>query len=52
MIVWSIIWMIAILLVAVSILIYYIIRYDHFVPNDFAHSHDSHASHGGSDSGE
>ena len=44
--------MIAILLIAVSILIYYIIRYDYFFPNDFAHSHDSHASHGGSDGGE
>ncbi len=33
-VVWSIIWMIAILLISVAIVIYYIMRYDHFWPND------------------
>ena len=31
---WSIVIMIAILLISVSIVIYYIMRYDHFFPND------------------
>ena len=30
MIVWGIIWMIAILLICVTVVIYYIIRYDHY----------------------
>ena len=43
--------MIMILLVAVSIVIYYILTYDEFYPNDSSHSHDDHSSHGGSDNG-
>jgi len=31
---WSIVIMVGILLVAVSIVIYYIMRYDHFFPNE------------------
>ena len=31
---WSIVVMVAILLVCVTIMIYYIIRYDHFFPNE------------------
>jgi len=31
---WSIVIMIAILLLFVSIVIYYIMRYDHYFPND------------------
>ena len=31
---WSIVIMVAILLVFVTIVIYYIMRYDHFFPND------------------
>ena len=33
MIVWSVIWMVAILLVAVAIVIYYIFKYDEWYPN-------------------
>ncbi len=48
MVVWSIVWMITILLISVAIVIYYIMRYDHFWPNEIStsHSHDDHASHG------
>ena len=38
--------MIVILLVAVSIIIYYILKYDEFYPNDLTHSHDDNSSHG------
>ena len=38
--------MIAILLVAVSVVIYYILKYDEFYPNDLTDSPDDHASHG------
>ena len=38
--------MVAILLVAVSVVIYYILRYDEFYPNNLTDSHDDHASHG------
>jgi len=38
--------MVAILIVAVSIVIYYILRYDELYPNDITDSHDDHASHG------
>jgi len=31
---WSVVIMVAILLIAVTIIIYYIMRYDHFFPND------------------
>ena len=34
MVVWSIVWMITILLISVSVVIYYILRYDHYFPND------------------
>jgi len=34
MVVWDIVWMIVILLISVSVVIYYILRYDHFFPND------------------
>ena len=34
MVVWSIVWMIVILLISVSVVIYYIMRYDHFFPNE------------------
>ena len=33
-VVWSIVWMIGILLISVGVVIYYIMRYDHFWPND------------------
>ena len=38
--------MVAILLVAVSVIIYYILKYDEFYPNDLTHSHDDNSSHG------
>ena len=34
MVVWSIVWMILILVISVAVVIYYIMRYDHFFPND------------------
>ena len=34
MVAWSIVWMILILVISVAVVIYYIMRYDHFFPND------------------
>ena len=38
--------MVAILLVAVSVVVYYLIRYDYYFPNDLTDSHDDNSSHG------
>ena len=38
--------MIAILLDAESVVIYYILKYDELYPNNLTDSHDDHASHG------
>ena len=45
-VVWSVVLMVIFLCLAVSALIYYIIRYDYYFPNDLTDSHDAHASHG------
>tara|TARA_B000000557_G_C20592132_1_gene366044 strand:- start:522 stop:626 length:105 start_codon:yes stop_codon:yes gene_type:complete len=34
MIVWGVIWMITLLVIAVAVVIYYILRYDHYFPNN------------------
>tara|TARA_B100000287_G_scaffold309637_1_gene292894 strand:- start:36 stop:140 length:105 start_codon:yes stop_codon:yes gene_type:complete len=34
MIVWGVIWMITLLVIAVAVVIYYILRYDYYFPND------------------
>ena len=45
MVIWSIIWMVFILVICVSIVIYYILRFDHFWPNEISHTpiHVDHA---------
>ena len=49
-IVWSINIMVALLLVLVSVTIYWIFKYDEWYPNDDVHSHISH-ERGADDSG-